>query len=257
MKVNIYGLTESTISFNGVGINLRGKFNEDPELFEPCSVAYNIDLKDQDQINEVNQIENIGLIRVERVEDKKEEVEVEETFSRRGKANSLEETKVETKEEIEEPVVDEVPSAVNLEVPVIEAYEERSDAIVMTTNGPKSGKMVNKMNGEIDENDPRCQASMEEAKKLDEEQSLVEDLIDESLLDPSERMGTKAIIGAGNGVAKVADMKNSVVGERAEPNFIDLLDDEEESKEEVNTKNAFIDLEDEEEDELGDAFIEI
>jgi len=125
--------------------------------------------------------------------------------------------------------------------------------------------MVHKMNGEIDENDPRCKAAMEAARELKEEEGRDDDLIDDSLLDPSQRMGSKAVIGTGSGDPATVEMKNSAVGQRAEPNFIDLgLDDEDDEVEkafiddEVNDEgSAFIDLGEEEEDDLGDAFIEI
>jgi hypothetical protein len=124
------------------------------------------------------------------------------------------------------------------------------------------------MSGEIDENDERCKASMEAAKQLDDEESAEPTVIDESLLDPSERMGSQAVIGTGNGKAEVIDMKNSLTG-RKDPDFIDLQVDKQDELEDPfigsdlggtdddEVEAAFIDKgEEAEAEELGDEFIE-
>jgi hypothetical protein len=273
MRVNVYGLTESTITFNTLNMILRGKYSED---FEECglgSTALNIELANQDQINEMNQIEGLGLIRVERLDEVQEETEaeiktyadeifMEETTSRRQKAQELEEQPSPSN------VAEVPPSAVDLEIPQ-EDLSESTDVIVMTENGPKSGKMVHKMNGEINEDDPRCKAAMDETQKLKEEEERLDDLIDDSVLDPSERMGSTAVVGTGNGKAETMSMKNSAVGEKIEPNFIDLEFDDEPAKpakkkakkkakkeKAVDVSDAFID-EEKPVDDAKDAFIDL
>jgi len=299
MKINVYGLTESTITFNTLNMILRGKYSDNAEECELGSAALNIELTDQDQINEMNQIENLGLIRVERLEEVQaetveepksyaDEIPTEEPSSRRAKAQELDELPAPSN-------VSEIPpSAIDLTIPqeTPEDCIESTDVIVMTTEGAKSGKMVHKMNGEINEDDPRCKAAMDETKRLKAEEERLDDSIDDSVLDPSERMGSTAVVGTGNGKAEKMSMKNSVVGEKIEPNFIDFdfdeeVPEEEEAKEETkeeakeeakvkketkpadekdafideekvdDVRDAFIDLEEEEDEELGEEFIEM
>jgi hypothetical protein len=289
MKVNIYGLTDATISFNTIGMMLRGKYSSNPEECSPCSVAYNLVLENEQQANEIMAIANLGLIRVEKIEEPKTqekkvedivketktEVTVEEPVEEKPKKKKSPRRRKKLKEQKNETPVAEVPPASDAPEKVLEEpseeEQEKTEVVVMTDTGPATGKMVHKMNGEINEDDPRCVEAMKAAKDLEEEEERLSDVIDDSVLDPSERMGSTAVIGTGNGKAETIGMKNSAVGERAEPNFIDLddevdeavdsafLDEDEEvkEKEEKEVENAFIDLGDEEEDDLDDAFIEI
>jgi hypothetical protein len=303
MKVNIHGRTEATITFNTLGIILRG--NDPSEL---GSVARGIDLVDESQINEVRGIEKIGLIRVEEIKDGKKVVTTREAIDRAEedylravesekeaeeseketdsseketdnsegpiepkaprKEPSVKETRKKTKKKKEAPKVKE--EGEEEEIPKEFDEPDGSSVVVMTSTGAKRSEMVHDMRGEIDDNEDRCKASMDAAKKLDleEEENAFPEFIDESLLDPSERMGSTAVIGTGGGNSSSIAMQNSALGERPDPNFLDDLDLDDE-EEEVKKESAFIDdkVEVEEvdpfiddgtvEDELGDAFIEI
>ena len=259
MKANVYGLTESTITFNTIGMILRGKYSQNPEESNTCSVAYNINLENESQRNELMAIANLGLIHVDFIEEETVKETVVETpkedlnSAKKEKQNSSRRKqapkKADDKKVEEVPQPEEEITASDLQVPT-----ESSEAVVMTENGPAIGKMAHKLNGEIDENDSRCKKAMDAAKALTEEEERLDDVIDDSRLDPSERMGSKAVIGTGKGEAVTVDMKNSIVGERNEPNFIDLGDEADDGISD-DVQNAFID--DDSAEDLGDAFIEI
>ena len=274
MKVNIYGLSEATITFNTLGLTIRGNTNSGE------SIARNISIDSEDQANELRQVQQLRLVRVEIVEEEVVVDRVEEI---------VEESTQEVPEPVEEPTEEEEEAAQptekkasksrkrgrpkkKVEKKVEVADKSENDVVVMTESGPKSGKMSHKMAGEIDENDERCKASMEAAQLLDDEENAEPTVIDESLLDPSERMGSQAVIGTGNGKSEVIDMKNSLTG-RKDPDFIDLQIDKQDAVEDPfigsdlgetdkgDVESAFIDnsFENEEvktEDELGDQFIE-
>mgnify|MGYP003965593465 CR=1 FL=1 len=280
MKVNIYGLTEATISFNSMGMMLRGKYSSIPEEYEAGSVAYNVVIDNEHQANELRQISDLKLIRVEVLEEEeKEAINLKDIVS----SSLVEETVEETVEVITttEPALEEIeddvkvselpPSAIDIQIPLTDQYENSSDAVVMTSSGPRRGKMTHKMNGEIDDTDSRCAASLQAAEDLKTEEERLDDVIDETLLDPSEQMGSKAVLGAGSGKTTTTAMKNNAFGDKPEPNFLDLEveDDKKTDKsKEVespfidltpdtnSTDEAFLDLDKEEENELGDSFIE-
>ena len=63
MRVTIKGITPSTISFNTIGITLRGD-SRDLELY-PESIARHIDIKNEDQLAELNSVKNAKLIDVD------------------------------------------------------------------------------------------------------------------------------------------------------------------------------------------------
>ena len=291
-KVNIIGLTESTISFSSVDTSLRGVYVE--EVNDPCSIARNILIKSQDQIKELRHIEDIGLIKVEEVVEEENEELVEEVVE-----EVVEEENEELVEEVVEEENEELVEEEKFKNPIeiieesikkdnkkkkpkkikrskkISGEEVDSEVVVMTEVGPRSGNMVHKLNGEIDENDPICKESMEAMEKLEKIADEEDEPIDESLLDPSERMSSTAVIGTGNGKAEVTQLKNSVIGPKPEPQFIDdILDEfgfddelfEEKTNEEEKPKekpkereedDPFIDLEfgEDDEDTLGDEFI--
>jgi fused signal recognition particle receptor len=303
MKVNIHGRTEATITFNTLGITLRG--NDPSEL---GSIARGIDLVDEHQISEVRGIERIGLIRVEEIEDGKKVITTREAIDR-AEEDYLRavEAEKQAEEDAEEQAEEDAKEVDNSEGPIdpkkepsvkerrrkpkkktakketkeedeevqVKPFDEpdNSTVVVMTSTGPKRNDMVHDMRGEIDENEDRCKASMDAARELEEEENAEPEFIDESLLDPSERMGSDAVIGTGGGKSATIAMKNSAFGEKPDPNFLDDLDlDDEEEVEEPKAEkvdSAFIDdeskakeddifIDDESaEDELGDAFIEI
>jgi len=270
MKVNVYGLTEATISFNTLGMILRGKYHERASLYNPCSAAYNLVIENDSQMSELRSIANLGLIRIEEIEEPvvdnvpqavpqavSQEQAVKAPQSPKAK-NPRRKEKEQPK--VEEPEVEELSSAVDLEVP-----RKDSKVVVMTSKGPVTSEMVHKASGEIDENDPRCEKSMKAAKAIDEGVEMEEALDEGAYVDPSEREGSNAVIGTGSGKASVVEMKNTIFGERADPQYIDLDENDEianafidDDVEGVNNdeESAFIGDEDDE-DDLGDAFIEI
>jgi len=63
MRVTIRGITPSTITFNSLGIIVRGDSNN-PELY-PESVARHINVVNEEQLTEVNSLVNAGLISIE------------------------------------------------------------------------------------------------------------------------------------------------------------------------------------------------
>jgi hypothetical protein len=284
MKANIYGLSDATIAFNSLGITLRGKAPE-----AAGSVARDIDINDEHQINEVRQLESAGLIRVEEIGVTPKTENVTEVVPETAPSTSRRKNLMESIQEEEDPAimgtVDEAienPEQTELDKikakeladakpkvePVVEVVQEDTRVVVMTPGGPVDGDMVHKMSGEVDESDPKCKASMDAARALDRERFSPDDEIDESQLDPSEQMGGTAVIGTGGGNAAKSAMTNNIFGDLPEPNFIDDKEDQEpeaveeevaEEAEEVEETSPFIDLaeDNEEEDELGDAFIEI
>ena len=104
MKITITGKTESTISFNTLGINLRGKIS-----------FHHVDLKNDEQIREVNAMRNAGLIDVQK-EDVDEDIvqPVPAKTEAKTEAKPTEqviETDVETSEEVvEKEEVEDAPS---------------------------------------------------------------------------------------------------------------------------------------------------
>lgn len=251
MKVDIIGLSAATISFTSLNITIRGCSGD------ACSIARGIDLVDGAQRNEVSQLERLGLVRVIRHDEdlkpkqaiipKFEEVPSEEVETpKRGRQRKDQEA---------------------VEITSDYLVEQDSGVIVMTETGPRSGKMVHKMNGEIDDNDPRCKASIEAARKMDlDEEDVEAQIVDESLLDPSERMGNSAVIGTGSGESAQVNLSNSVLGSRRQPNFVNS--DPDSAVDEVflelgdkikgEETNAFIDENFASSDDgLDDAFIEI
>jgi len=276
MKVNVYGLTEATISFNTIGMMLRGKYDPNPKKCDGCSYALNIEVENEAQASELRQVANYGLIRMEVIEEKPKEAEKVEEILTTEPPQEKPEEKPEEKAEEEKPKRKPKSRRGKSKSKKTEKKAEKEEkpkekVVVMTDVGPKTQEMVHKMNGEIDENEPRCEASMKAAAKLDAEEAgeevEEETPIDESLLDPSERMGTTAVIGAGNGKATQVEMKNNAFGDRPDANFLDVdeifgddvedafIDEEEPVDEDV--ENAFIPDEVDEEDQLGDAFIEV
>jgi hypothetical protein len=93
--------------------------------------------------------------------------------------------------------------------------EMGSTVILATSAGPVKGKMVKTAIKDLPESE-QTQASLDAMKKLEEEEaeesSKDKEVIDEAKLDPSERMGNKAVI-ATDGDSKSIEMVNSVLPE--------------------------------------------
>jgi len=295
MKVNIYSLTESTISLNTIGIFIRGAYDHIKN--EPCTVARNITLDSESKINEVNQLEALGLVKVERIDEydssKKSNPTVEPTVEpkvepkvekvegdpegkpkRKSKSKSNpsrkrgrpRKKKQEDSEKIENP--EDLQARVNPPAPErldVQDPEPDSSAVIMTEKGPFSSKAIHKMSGEISEDDSRCDESIKAASKIDKEES-GEDVsslekVDESKLGLTDRMGGEVVVGTGGGKAEKSFMTDNIVKKQEMPDFLELEDSVfNKSNKDDDVQSAFIDFEEDEEDEeddLGDAFIEI
>ena len=225
MKVDIYGLTESTISFTTLGLTLRG--NDGSYV----SVAKNITLESEHQKNELNQLKGLGLIKI--VEIEADPVVVPVALDLSDPAVMEVETSEEVVEEPKENVVKNKRSKTkSSKTKSIKRKsgppEDQTDSevVIMTETGPVGGKMSNKANGEVVGSEEKHQESLEAARLLDEAEKAEDDVIDDSLLDPSERMGEKAIVGSGNGKHETVAMQNSAMGEKAKPHFIDMEEEE-------------------------------
>jgi len=244
MKVNIYGKTESTITFNLIGLILRGNNGSS------CSVAKNIELLSGQQEQEVQQLAKLGLITFEvlneEVNEYIQEKEVEEVASTREAKTKSPRRKTK----------------------ILDPDEAGSDVVVMTTTGPKSSSMTNKMSGEIEDNSDRTKASMEAAQEQEEQENEVSAKIDEGELSIEDRMGSKVVIGAGAGKAEKVSMFSSLTSKN-DPEFIDLQLDKQDDVEPAfldtndnrnkdDVEAAFIDQSEEPiDDDADDAFVEM
>jgi hypothetical protein len=118
------------------------------------------------------------------------------------------------------------------------------------------------MAGEIQESE-QTKASLEAMEKLEAEErgdnvdvDVDEEQVEEKEEDPNNQMGGTAVVGGQDGATKTA-MKNSILPEetnvKADP-FIDRGENSEKEKSD-DTKNAFIDADDDKDDPF-DAFID-
>lgn len=255
MKVNIEGLTDMTITFNTIGISLRGK-----------TVAKSLDITNDNQLVELNVLKRNNLVSYEIIEgdqvckktitsvneiEKVSSTDFFDAFSaevmkKAGVAEFVQtttdnsssliridaetDTKVKRRgrrrrEVIEEKKapptikrVKEIEEEVIIERPVdtLSGDEQKSTTTIMTSNGPKKVDMVHNLSGEISENEDRCKASMDS----DETQDVR--FIDSELdLDVTQRSGNSVVIGTGSGNTKSDTMKNTYTPESELP-FLDL-----------------------------------
>lgn len=274
MKVTIKGITASTIAFNTIGIILRGD-SRNPEQY-PNSIARHIDIVNDEQMRELISVKNAGLVQVERediiptqpvpnvkiakiempkIEEVKEEAkeEVEDSpsaknsqkkFGRpKGSKNKVADQKKQTK--ISKPVK-AVKSVSRVEEIKEDNKEENTEVIVMTPSGPVVGKATRSVMGDLPESQA-TQASIDALKELEANEAMDAEttFIDESKLDPSERMGEKAIIVNGMNSTEKVSMKNSILPEadavKNAPKFIQLKDADILAKEDKQAKDSFID----------------
>lgn len=332
MRVTIKGLTDSTITFNTLGIILRGN-SAKPELY-PNSIARHIDIKTDEQMRELVGLKNAKLVEVIDESEQKvtvstkdiatptnpepkkdlppeltrpepqvtttttittdESVETEEIEDMPPKLIQPDAPQPEEPEEeevltiaskkVEEPKkkvgrpkkksaknkkstkVKSVKRSKNLDVAEepkeTEDAEEDSKIVVMTPNGPITGKAANNMAGDMPESEA-TRASIEALKQMEEEEAQPESLIDESKLDASEQMGGTVVIATGDSNMAKVEMKNSILPEadaikERGIKFIDPNGDDspvDDSSLDESIKDIFIDSDDYPEDE-GDDFIE-
>lgn len=275
MRVTIKGITPSTIAFNTLGIVIRGD-SKNLKLY-PESYAKHIDIVNEAQLSEVNSLVNARLITIE-AEDtpkpKPDPISPDKLASivKPEQAKKVESTNTLPKTDSGEEEVEDAPrkgrgrpkgsknkksnksSKVSpvKKVKKASAEIERKDdpeskSIVMTLDGAVEGRVTRSAVGDIPDGD-RTQASLDAMKKLEEEDELDSSLpdieIDESTLDPSERMGMEAVISAGEHGAEKVGMKNSIIPEASQirergVEFIDQADkdaDEEARKSSISKK---------------------
>lgn len=208
MRVNIQGLTGVTITFNTLGIVLRGE-----------KTAKSIDIKNDEQMRELVSMKNANLISFESDEvPLMPEVKISTTLPK-PIAKVLDNSAKNLKKGIaSEPVnlpqeddnsVEDAPS------PVVDKDAEKEDEVtVMTAAGPVKGKMVNNMAGDVPESEA-TRLSIEALRQMDEEEAKETEAapVDESKLDASERMGGKATIATGARTTTNVSMKNSLLPE--------------------------------------------
>lgn len=237
MRVTIKGLTASTIAFNTLGIILRGNSNN-VELY-PNSIARSIDIKNDDQLSEVNGLVNAKLISIEVEGDAKKEAKKEEVLKQaiEAKSNEVDDeisdapAKPSPKKTSSKNKTSKIKAVKKKETPVIkeepkEDLDYLGKSYVMTPSGAVEKSMVRSEAGEIRDSD-KTKASIEALKKMEREDQLDQEdtIIDESKLDISERMGQEAIVSTGTSNRKVA-MQNSFIPEAKQirdkgPQFID------------------------------------
>ena len=267
MRVTIKGITQSTIAFNTIGIVVRGD-GRNPDLY-PESIAYHIDIKNEDQLTEINSLVNAGFIEII-VEEEDAPVQKPAVTSERLSAvqvaekTKVEEEKVEEEKKVKkgrgrpkgsknkktqtETVVEDVADDT-----VEDVTEENDSVFVMTPAGAREGKMRNSCVGEISDSE-KTQASIEAMEKLEKEEKdevdLGDTVIDESKLDPSEQMGRKAIIASG-GKAEEVSMKNSIVPEAEEirRRSVEFIDQQDEVTEDF-AQDSFVDKDNQTDSEI-------
>ena len=241
MKVDIYGTTASTISCTTLNLTLRG--NDGSYV----SIAKNIIVENEHQRNELNQLKQLGLIKIVVVEEDVVKKEIPHDFFSSVVEDTVgPEVKTDDKPVVERSNEVRDKRSKNKSIKRKEgAPEDQTDSevVIMTETGPVGGKMSNKANREVVGSEEKYQETLEAARLLDEAEKAEDDVIDDSSLDPSERMGEKAIIGSGSGKQEAVAMQNSAMGNKAKPHFIDLEDEPEVKAEcEVKTKGVLDDL---------------
>ena len=137
-------------------------------------------------------------------------------------------------------------------LPVAKDVEENSTVTVMTPSGARQGKMYRNATGEIPDGEI-TEASLAAMKKLEEEErlerNLPDEVIDESLLDPSERSGNEAVIFAGGNAEKVK-LTHSILPEAKEikDKVVEFIDQADKDADEA-AKQAFIGKKNESDDD--------
>jgi hypothetical protein len=225
MIISIQGLTDSTIVLNSLKRSLVGK-----------TKLSNIEITDDEQMREIISLKNAGLLI--------------DSQSLEAKTQRMEEIKINPIiENGNTPIENKNNTSVKKFVKAIARKEDKTDnseVTAMTLNGPRHGKMLRNMTGDIPETDA-TRASIEALKRLEEEDYENEEEIevDESNLQMNERMGLEATVGTGKEATKV-NMRNSILLEsevsakaRAKGKnikFINSVDDN-------SDREAFIDTE--------------
>jgi hypothetical protein len=243
MKVQIKSITESTISFNTIGITVRGNSN-DTDRF-PESIANNIEITNEAQKEELDGLSSLGYITYkvyseseeateEATEEVSEEVSEEATKKRgrgrpKGSTNKKPTKKNKKVKKIEKSEGQEEP-------------ENSDDVVVVTAEGIKKGSSVK----DPSENGDRVKKSLEAMEKLNEEEGEKPDAFIDKEVDISEKTGQDAVISEGQSKTKKVKMKTSI-----------LPESEQEKKASEKENDLLDELFEDGDDDLDDRFIEI
>ena len=297
MRVTITGKTASTITFNTLGIVLRG-----------LTSALHIDVKNDEQMRELIGLKNARLIDIIK-EDALFDEQSKEIQSNIKKSIEIvavtKETKSESNvEDVEESDIEDAPTKIkkneivrksgrpkgsknitasnNVKTTKVKTIKkvdsvnscspscssdktedngEKETITIMTANGAIQGKCARSMTGDLQESE-KTMASIEALRLLEEEESQQDNKeeIDESKLDPSERMGNKATVVNGMNSTASINMKNSSLPEaEAVKNAIKFIDSDTGIDESDDKRDSFIDNNDEtiKETSIEDDFLEI
>lgn len=243
MRITIKGLTASTITFNSIGIILRGDSSK-PEQYKE-SIARSVPINSMEAVQEIQEIKQAKLIDIELVDAEdspyvyhlfpnlipvKEEETPEATVRvKRGRGRpkgSTNKSKTVTGEAKVNMVKrsTKTTESVTAEVsePVADVVTPDEDtAVVITEEGVCKTQVIKEEDkvADLDESD-RTSASIEALQKMEEEERLANEAenieVDESNLDESEQKGGKAVIGTGGTEMKKVEMKNSIIPEAEE-----------------------------------------
>lgn len=251
MKYTIRGITDRTITFNSLGITVRGNCNNMVQY--PHSIARGIDIKSEDQWNEINAMGKAGLIALEQeavpvVKQKKAKVVAKPVkavkTNKAAKSTKTEKTAKTTK-------ATKATKPMKVVKRVAKFDDSSSDAVIVTPDGLiTKNRMMKGSDFDLQESDI-TRASLEAAQQMadEERESNNQKPIDESKLDISERMGNDVVVSGDKGATKSKILRSALPPVKTD--WIDLesaLNDE-------DAKNAFVDKDDKADDK-SDAFIE-
>ena len=140
MKVNIMGITPSTITLNTIGIIIRGDSNDLKKY--PNSIAKNVEILDENQKKELDFLSSINLIKVENLEKKKTSKKTstsKKTKNQRGRPKRSKIKRLSKVSDESKGSEDQVKMKEDSEL----SMEDRMglDAIISTGDGNKKVKM--------------------------------------------------------------------------------------------------------------------
>lgn len=242
MKVTIKNLTDMTITFNKVGIILRGHC-DNPE-YAMSNTAKNVELATKEQENEVKALEQRGIIAVIRQEEPKPKVEEFKISPPKVVENKSKSKKIKKISEREKE---------------IEKDYQDNKVTVMTDNGPVTAKMFNTLKASEDADNPSgIKASLEAMEKLEDEEKTKDVPLDNNKLNVEDKTGNEVVLSMGNNVFKKVAMKKSMIDGQdtisntpfIDPNPTDVLGKE-------NKKQVIVQDNNDDDDSKSDAFIEI
>jgi hypothetical protein len=289
MRVTITGKTASTITFNTLGIVLRGNTS-----------AIHIDIKNDEQMRELIGLKNANFIDITKEDlfeqPKKETIISSQPLKQTVLKNNANQTSEKKESEVAVEEIEDAPTQKTETVKKIgrpkgsknltssskaikakpiqklanalpstdktEDNGEKETITIMTANGVVQGKCARSMSGDLQESE-KTMASIEALRLLDEEEASADNTIeiDESKLDPSERMGNKATVVNGMNSTASVTMKNSSLPEsEAVKNSIKFIDSDMGHDDKNNAEDSFIDRdenESENETSTTDDFLEI